>query len=1719
VWNKLLTISFLLCNAVGFTQFGNEWIAYDQQYYSFQIHQDGVYKLDYTFLADAGVPVAIIAPENYQIFGFEQEQEIWVEGAGDGSFDPGDYILFYAQKNTTWLDSLMYDSPDKVSNRYYAHYNDTINYYLTWNASAANARINQELDVDFGAYAPTPYFLKTSYKEGHILYMEGYKVSGMSHSNYMDGEGWFGDRFHMAAVVNYQDDNLSTSNAFTGVGAPNAKGVTVSAGVTDAAYDGEGNHHLLLQYGLSNTILYDTVFDGYQKNKLSFELSPASLGATSTRIRHQLVNDLGVLSDYQAVAFSELIYAHTPNLEGLSYYELTIPFNPSATKTHYSFSSFTAAAPLAFTLGPEMKKIPIVETGGIYDLIVPNLPSGQDQDFVILDESSLLVPTEMNSINGTGYFTNFSSTDFESAYLLISHASLWDGAIDYKAYRESLPGGGHNVVLADVGELYHQFGGGVPGHVMAVRRYAHFAYTVATEKPAFLFLLGKGVREANENIATGFGTRQSSLAYDASLIPTFGYPTSDNLITARLEGNLWSPLIPTGRLAANTLADVYIYLNKVEEYELQQDPNSFYSVADKLWQKEVLHFGGGANEVEQSIFKYYLENYETDLEDSKFGGNITSYYKTVSDPVDPAILTDVTHIIDNGVSLMTFFGHASADGFDQNIDDPENWNNTGKYPIVVGNACLTGNIFEPTNVSASEEYVLIEDKGAIVFMANARQAFSNSLNSYSEVLFSNIADAQYGLSIGEQAQKTIELVQFEGMAFGLQNVCNQMTLHGDPAIKVNSHPKPELEINHSSIFFTPAIIDLTVDSIDVGVVVYNLGQSALDTFAIELTRSFPNGGGDSLYTKLVNGIDYIDTVVFTVPFYNNIGVGINTFTASVDIPSIVSEQFDEVNNNIFSKQVLFDVDGIYPVWPYNFAVIPDDTVSIKGSTVNPFADMANYRFEIDTTDLFNSPRHLFREVSSLGGVVEVEYNEWVNATSGVDEELILTDSTVYFWRVAVVDTGDYYWIENSFQYINGKSGWGQDHFFQFKNNDYLFLDYERSIRKRLFGPSFKSISCDVYGNATGWYQFAFTLFRIDGSLDPGYGEYNFCSTNPQFLVAVIDPYTLKSWGTRWDDGGAIPMQNPDHGFGNANDNGGCRSRVEDHFGFYQDNPLQVDAFENMMLNEIPDSFYYLIYTSRYANYSEWDAGSPDVYDVFTELGCDSIYPGREEVPFIVFGKMGDPSSTREIYGQYPDELIHLQDTLWGFDFYGEETSSIIGPSAEWEKLYWKQDAMETMTDDSTRLKVTGIGDGGSTTLLIDTLFTHNDSIPNLFSIIDADEYPYLQLNAEHWDSTGFTPAQIDRWHVLYQPAPEAALDGSAGVYWLPNDTLYEGQQIAVAFDIKNISNVSMDSLLVNYWIEDADHNLIPITYPRQDSLRVGQTIRDTLSIPTVNHLGFNSLWVEVNPYVGSGATDQLEQYHFNNIGQIPFNVLGDNENPILDVTFNGYHILNGDLIDPRSDVLITLKDENPYLIMEDEDDTANFGIYLTDPNGVQMRLNFRNSIGEPLMEWIPADPGNKKFKIVYTGDFKLNGTYRLLVQGVDKSGNTSGDFEYDIEFEVDHNSAITHLMNYPNPFSTSTQFVFTLSGATIPDEFTIQIMTVTGKVVREITKDELGDIRIGRNISEYRWNGTDEFGDALANGVYLYRVIVKIDNETIDHRESGADQYFTKQFGKMYLMR
>ena len=151
--------------------------------------------------------------------------------------------------------------------------------------------------------------------------------------------------------------------------------------------------------------------------------------------------------------------------------------------------------------------------------------------------------------------------------------------------------------------------------------------------------------------------------------------------------------------------------------------------------------------------------------------------------------------------------------------------------------------------------------------------------------------------------------------------------------------------------------------------------------------------------------------------------------------------------------------------------------------------------------------------------------------------------------------------------------------------------------------------------------------------------------------------------------------------------------------------------------------------------------------------------------------------------------------------------------------------------------------------------------------------------------------------------------------------------------------------------------------------------------------------------------------------------------------------------------------------------------------------------------------------------FAQDGKYMLSVRASDKSHNNSGDRDNSISFEVLNKSTITSVLNYPNPFTTSTRFVFTLTGHEVPTAMQVQIMTISGRVVREVSLAELGPLHIGRNITDFAWDGTDQFGDRLARGVYLYRVRAQLHGEDIEMRESGGDQWFKKGYGKMYLLR
>jgi hypothetical protein len=227
--------------------------------------------------------------------------------------------------------------------------------------------------------------------------------------------------------------------------------------------------------------------------------------------------------------------------------------------------------------------------------------------------------------------------------------------------------------------------------------------------------------------------------------------------------------------------------------------------------------------------------------------------------------------------------------------------------------------------------------------------------------------------------------------------------------------------------------------------------------------------------------------------------------------------------------------------------------------------------------------------------------------------------------------------------------------------------------------------------------------------------------------------------------------------------------------------------------------------------------------------------------------------------------------------------------------------------------------------------------------------------------------------------------------------------------------------------------------------------------------------------------------------------------------------MDGDVVSANPEILIQLKDENKYMALND---TSLFRIYLTNiDEGTDRRVYFNSGLLNESIEWIPADLPDNSCKIYYRPYFETDGKYQLRVQATDVSNNESGDYDYIISFEVITEATITNVLNYPNPFSTSTRFVFELTGYEVPDDMRIEIFTVSGKLVKTIFMDELGPIHIGRNITEYAWDGTDMYGDHLANGVYFYRVKAIQNQMNMEMRSTEADKYFTKEIGKMYLMR
>ena len=1662
-----LIILLFIFQGVEAQTYENSWINYSQSYYKIKVWQDGLYRATTNTLLFSGIPVTGIDNRNIQIFHNGQEQYIYVfDQNGDNFMNGNDYIEFYGEHNDGSLDTKMYRDPSWQPNANYSLYSDTSIYFLTFNNSLVNKRISVATDTNYQAFSPSSYFIKDSYKEETGSYNAGTtNPFGGTDIDYTETEGWMDGIFSTGGPVS---KTLNTQNIYTGGGSPNIEINTAIAGANS------NQHTITLNFPGTN---FSDSFIGYMMRRYSFSVSPATFTSSSTTFTYSAFSQ----NDHCSFVNLSVKYPHTFDLEGTSTFKMLVPEEGSQSKTRMDITNFNPSGFPEVTLYDltNHKRFSAVQSGSTWHLLVDNDGQGIPKSCYLASTNAItMISTSSISSfqyvnNNQGLFNNFLAAAKDSAYIIITNRSMWFDAQLYRSYRDLTTN--NKTILIDIDELYDQFAYGIKKHPLAIKNFVKYILDKWTgmHPPQAMFLIGKSIAERF--------SRTNAQNFADNLVPSYGNPPSDILLSSGINGSLYDPKIPTGRLSARNGADIYNYLQKVIEYEDAQ------AGPPQAWMKEVLHFSGGASQGEQEIIRLYMDSFKTVIEKPYFGAHVTTYYKTSTAPIVIDQSLELENRINAGVALMTFFGHASGAGFDESTDDPENYRNQPRYPMILANSCFAGDI-HTTVQSISERFVTLRSRGSIGFIASVALGDAYYLYIYSDSLYYNFSNRHYGEPIGTLMQHTILQMQ-DSNIIGTKTVCEEMTLEGDPGIKLNNWKKPDLLMSQSNIYFTPNNITTDLDTFNVHVIVRNLAKAIPDSFNVVVTRTFP-GGGDSVYTVRIARCYYADTLILNMHVNGSASAGINTFKVDVDLPEDSIPELDDQINNTASATLFITSHDIIPVFPPKFAIVPYSTTMLKASTVDPLAGIKTYRFEMDTSyQAFGnppqpSPLFHFTTVTDSGGIIT-----WNN-------NIVLGDSVVYYWRVAndsvTIDPVKYKWQESSFIHIPAKTGWSQKHFFQFKDDAYTNVVFDSTNRKFNFVINNKSLSVETMGSPTSGVAFN----EIGYTLNNAVGEYNGCQLAAAAMVAVFDSITLEPWNTAGPD------------YGQANHIGGCRGRSENYFIFRYNDPLQMSSL-NTMLSNVPAGNYILVYSWFTAPYSTVD---PNFLNALNAAGFNTVLL-QDNSPYIFFIKKGYNTTRQEVYGNSGQDTLHVNAHLSSVWNRGTIASDFIGPTTHWSELHWREHAAESGdTKDYSSLNIYGLTPGGH----LDTIRfgMQTNSFDTTLSWISASQYPYLKLEVYLQDDSLRTPPQMDKWQIYYEEVPECAINAN-NHFSFHSNTISEGDTIRMSVAIDNIGNKPMDSLAVDFYMFDNNRVRHNVKSVKLDSLRVGQSLLANVEVDgTYGLAGNNSLWVEANPF---NSNHQLEQYHFNNLAEVKFKINRDVINPILDVTFDAIHILDGDIVSGKPDIAIQLHDENKFLALND---TASFRVYLKSPSGnTEQRIYFSTpSFGNPL-RFTPAVLPKNSCRIDWNPVFTEDGTYILDVEAADKSKNESGKFNYRISFEVVNRSTITEVLNYPNPFSTSTRFVFTLTGNVIPGYMKIQIMTVTGKIVREITQDELGNIHVGRNITDYAWNGKDEYGDQLANGLYLYRVITNINGSQVEHRETEADKYFKKGWGKMYLMR
>jgi hypothetical protein len=309
-------------------------------------------------------------------------------------------------------------------------------------------------------------------------------------------------------------------------------------------------------------------------------------------------------------------------------------------------------------------------------------------------------------------------------------------------------------------------------------------------------------------------------------------------------------------------------------------------------------------------------------------------------------------------------------------------------------------------------------------------------------------------------------------------------------------------------------------------------------------------------------------------------------------------------------------------------------------------------------------------------------------------------------------------------------------------------------------------------------------------------------------------------------------------------------------------------------------------------------------------------------------------------------------------------------------------------------------------------------------------------------------------------------------------TSYNGDLAVQVFD-KNLNRLTLDN----------DNVSVLLNQPKLNFITLGETIyRGNASV--ANGLFEFSFVVpqdiqiplgtgRISFYAKSTQPQLQDQTGYSNlikVGGVNLTAPADTTPPKVKLYMNDTNFVNGGITNNSPIFLAFLEDEH--------------GINTASGIGHDIVAILDNDENNPyiLNDYYETENNDyTKGKVTYPFRNLAPGLHTILFKAWDVYNNL---ITAEIQFVVVGNEelALTHVLNYPNPFVSYTEFWFNHNRPFEPLDVQVQILTISGKLVKTINQTVLTDGFLSREI---KWDGKDDFGDKIGKGVYVYKLTVK----------------------------